>query len=123
MRTPETTLPNLLCHTITDAELDLLTDGTATVLGGIGTTAFGAALTSIFLAWPAMQALAGGTSASATPTDYLYLVVFTATSVTFLVCGFLSGIHQLRKRSKARRIRARPKMPNPPRGRRGDGAA
>lgn len=109
---PQTTLPDLLCHTITDGELALLTDRTATVMGGLCTTAFGAGLAALPVAWPVLGALVSGlVPDEANALDYGYTILFAISVVAFAITGALSGHHQLRKKGLAGIIRARPKLP------------
>lgn len=108
---PTTTLPDLLCHTITDKELDLLTDRGATVLGGVCTTAFGVAASSAVNALPAINAIISNNFQTVTQADFFNFVMFAVATPTFLVTLAISGSHFIKKGNDAKRIRARPKMP------------
>lgn len=108
---PTTTLPDLLCHTITDKELDLLTDRSATILGGLCSAAFGVASASIVGALPAIEALLANAPAAADRQAYVSLLMLLLATPTFLISGILTLSHLRKRNGYAAEIRARPKMP------------
>lgn len=108
---PQTTLPDLLCHTITDKELDVLTDRSATVVGGICTASFGVVASSAVGALPTAQAVLSGSFDGLHVTDVAHLLLFVSALPIFLLTMALAAHHLWKRKRHAADIRARPKMP------------